>query len=128
MTIELKLLVWSVALAFAQMLLSVVGAAQQVGIEELVSNREFTPKLMGWAERARKGHLNMLENLALFAPLVLIAQIAGRTNATTALGAEIFFFARLLYVFVFAYGVPYLRTLIWTVSVIGLVLIFSQLI
>lgn len=128
MTIELKLLVWSVALAFAQMLLAVVGATQQVGIEELAGNREFTPKLMGWAERARKGHLNMLENLALFAPLVLVAQMTGRTNATTALGAEIFFLARLIYVFVFAFGVPYLRTLVWTVSVIGLILIFSQLV
>lgn len=128
MTIELKLLVWSVALAFAQMLLAVVGATQQVGIEELAGNREFTPKLMGWAERARKGHLNMLENLALFAPLVLVAHMTGRTNATTALGAEIFFLARLIYVFVFAFGVPYLRTLVWTVSVIGLILIFSQLV
>ncbi|WOJ90208.1 MAPEG family protein [Methylocapsa polymorpha] len=127
MTIELKLLVWTVALAFAQMLIAVVGAAQEVGIEELAGNREYTPKLTGWAERARKGHLNILENLALFAPLVLVAQIAGRTNETTALGAEIFFFARLLYVFVFAAGVPYLRTLVWTVSVIGLILIFSQL-
>jgi len=127
MTIELKLLVWTVALAFAQMLFAVVGAMLEVGIDELASNREYMPKLTGWAERARKGHLNILENLALFAPLVLVAQIAGRTNETTALGAEIFFFARLLYVFVFAAGVPYLRTLVWTVSVIGLILIFSQL-
>ncbi len=127
MTIELKLLVWTVALAFAQMLFAVVGAMLEVGIDELASNREYMPKLTGWAERARKGHLNILENLALFAPLVLVAQIAGRTNETTALGAEIFFFARLLYVFVFAAGVPYLRTLVWIVSVIGLILIFSQL-
>ncbi len=127
MTIELKLLVWTVALAFAQMLLAVVGATQQLGIDELAGNREYTPKLTGWADRARKGQLNILENLALFAPLVLVAQIAGRTNATTALGAEIFFAARVIYVFVFAAGVPYLRTLVWAVSVVGLIMIFSQL-
>ncbi len=128
MTIELQLLVWTVALAFAQMLLALLGATEQLGIEELAGNREYTPKLNGWAERARKGQLNMLENLALFAPLVLVAQIAGRTNATTALGAEIFFFARLAYVFVFSFGVVYLRTLVWLVSLVGLGLIFSQLI
>jgi uncharacterized MAPEG superfamily protein len=127
MTIELKLLVWTVALSFAQMLLAVAGATQEVGLEELASNREYMPRLTGWAERARKAHLNILENLALFAPLVLVAQIAGRTNETTALGAEIFFGARLVYAFVFAAGIPYLRTLVWTVSVIGLILIFSQL-
>jgi len=127
MTIELKLLAWTVALAFAQMLLAVAGATQQLGIDELAGNREYTPKLTGWADRARKGQLNLLENLALFAPLVLIAQIAGRTNATTALGAEIFFAARVIYIFVFAAGVPYLRTLVWAVSVVGLILIFSQL-
>lgn len=127
MSIELQLLIWTVALAFAQMLVAVAGAAQEVGLDELIGNREFTPKLTGWAERARKAHLNMLENLALFAPLILVAQIVGRTNATTALGAEIFFAARLIYAFVFPFGIPYLRTLVWTASVVGLILIFSQL-
>ncbi|WP_026606876.1 MAPEG family protein [Methylocapsa acidiphila] len=128
MTIELKLLAWTVALTFAQMLLAVAGATKEVGLDELVGNREFMPKLTGWAERARKAHLNALENLALFAPLILVAQIAGRTNDTTALGAEIFFFARLAYALVFTAGVPYLRTLVWTISIVGLILIFGQIV
>jgi uncharacterized MAPEG superfamily protein len=70
----------------------------------------------------------MLENLALFAPLLIVAQLAGRTDATTAHGAEIFFWARLVYAFVYTIGIPYLRTLVWTISIIGLIMIFSQLV
>lgn len=128
MSIELQLLVWSVALAFAQMLLAVIGSMQQLDLETLVGNRDYVPEPLGWVARAKRAQYNMLENLALFAPLILVAQIAGRTNETTALGAEIFFFARLVYVPVYLIGIPYLRTLIWVVSVIGLGLIFSQLV
>lgn len=128
MSIELKLVVWSVVLAFAQMLLAVAGAALQVGLFKLLGNREDMPKLPGWTGRAQRAHANMIENLMLFVPLVLVVQLAGRNNATTALGAEIFFFARLAYAFIYVFGIRYLRTLTWTISVIGLVMIFSQLV
>jgi len=127
MSIELSMLVWSVALAFAQMLLAVVGAAQQTDIETLAGNREYAPEPLGWVGRARRAQLNMLENLVLFIPLVLVAKVAGRANETTALGAEIFFVARLAYALVYTIGIPYLRTLVWLVSIVGLVLIFTQL-
>ena len=68
----------------------------------------------------------MLESLVLFAALVLIAVIAGKTNATTLLGAQLFFWARLVYAFVYMAGIPWLRTAVWLVSVIGLILIFLQ--
>jgi uncharacterized MAPEG superfamily protein len=128
MTIELKLLIWSVALAFAQMLIAVGGATLDVGLPTLMGNRENLPKLTGWTGRAGRAHYNMLEHLALFAPLVIVAQLAGRTNSMTAYGAEVFFWARLVYAFVYVIGIPYLRTLVWTISIIGLIMIFSQLV
>jgi uncharacterized MAPEG superfamily protein len=127
MPIELQLLVWSVALAFIQILVAVVGAALWLDLDTLVGNRDYKPDVPGWGGRAERAAINMIQNLALFAPLVLVAHAAGRSNATTALGAEIFFFARLAYAFVYVIGVPYLRTFVWLVSVIGLVVIFSQL-
>jgi len=69
----------------------------------------------------------MLESLELFAALVLIAAATNKTNATTLLGAQLFFWARLAYAFVYLAGIPWLRTVVWTVSVIGLILIFVQL-
>lgn len=127
MAIELQLLVWSVALAFIQVVVAVVGAALWHDLDTLVGNREYMSDVPGWGGRADRASVNMLQNLVLFAPLVLVAHVTGRTNAMTALGAEIFFFARLAYAFIYPIGIPYLRTLVWTVSVIGLVLIFLQL-
>jgi uncharacterized MAPEG superfamily protein len=127
MAIELQILVWAVVLAFLQMLVAVGGALTRSDLQTLVDNRDYMPKLDGWAGRAQRAHTNMLENLVLFAPLVLVAVAAGRTNEITALGAEIFLVARLIYAFVYIAGIIYVRTFVWTVSVIGLILIFSQL-
>ena len=124
---ELVWLLWAVALTFAQMLVAVSGATLQVGLSALAGNREGLPEFRGWAGRAYRAHHNMLENLALFAALVLIAVVSGKTNATTLLGAQLFFWARLAYAFVYLAGIPWLRTGVWTVSVIGLLLIFLQL-
>jgi uncharacterized MAPEG superfamily protein len=127
MTIELKLLVWSAALAILQMLVAVTGAFLQVGLPTLAGNREKMPPMPGWAGRAERAHFNMLESLVLFAILVLAAQLAGRLNPTTALGAQLFFWGRVAYAVIYLAGWPWIRTGAWAVSVIGLVLIFFQL-
>ena len=124
---ELVWLLWAVALTFAQMLVAVSGATLQVGLPTLAGNREPLPAFGGWVGRAQRAHQNMLENLVLFAALVLIAVVTDKTSSTTLLGAQLFFWARLVYVFVYIAGIPWLRTAIWTVSVIGLILIFVQL-
>jgi uncharacterized MAPEG superfamily protein len=124
---ELVWLLWAVALTFAQMLVAVSGATLQVGLPALAGNREGLPPFTGWAGRADRAHHNMLESLVLFAALVLIAVVSGKTNATTLLGAQIFVWARLAYAVVYVAGIPWLRTLVWLVSVVGMILIFFQL-
>ena len=128
MTPELKLLIWSAVLTFVQMLVAVMGAQLQVGLPALAGNRENLPPLTGWAERARRAHLNMLENLVLFAILVLVAQVAGKTNSMTLLGCQLFFWARVAQALIHVAGIPWLRTLAWVVSVIGLLLLLLQVI
>jgi uncharacterized MAPEG superfamily protein len=124
---ELMLLAWAVALTLVQMLIAASGAASQVGVMPLFGNREGMPVLTGWAGRAERAHHNMLENLVLFAALVLIATVSGKTNSTTLLGAQLFFWARVAYAVIYLAGVMYLRTAVWLVSIIGLVMIFLQL-
>jgi uncharacterized MAPEG superfamily protein len=124
---ELVWLLWAVALALVQMLLAVAGATLQVGLPALAGNREGLAPCAGWAGRAQRAHHNMLENLVLFAALVLVAVVSERTNGTTLLGAQLFFWARLVYAGVYVAGIPWLRTLVWLASMVGLVLIFSQL-
>ena len=124
---ELNLLVWAAALTVVQVLVAVMGAFNQVGLMRLVGNREDMPKMTGWAGRAERAHLNMLQNLVLFAALVLVAVATGKTNDMTLLGAQLFVWGRVAYAIIYLAGLPWLRTLSWFVSVIGLVLIFAQL-
>ncbi|HYE26821.1 MAG TPA: MAPEG family protein [Allosphingosinicella sp.] len=127
MTVDLQMLVWSAALALAQMVVAAIGAHGQVGLPALAGNREDLPALTGWAGRARRAHLNMIENLLVFAIVVLVAHAAGKANATTAQGASLFFWARLAYAILYVAGVPWLRTAAWAASIAGLLLVFSQL-
>ena len=107
---ELMLLLWAVALTFAQMLVAVTGATLQVGLPMLAGNRDPVPAFTGWAGRAQRAHLNMLESLVLFAALVLVAVAVGKTNSMTLLGAQLFFWARLAYALIYLAGIPWLRT------------------
>ncbi len=128
MSLELTLLVWSVALAFIQMLVAVSGATLQFGLSDLAGNRENLPPVASWAGRAQRAHHNMLENLVLFAILVLVTEITNKNNASTGFGAQVFFFCRVIYAVIYVIGLPWLRTAVWCVSMAGLILMFIQLI
>ena len=128
MSIELKLLVWAAALAFVQCVIAVMGAYLQVGLPMLAGNREGMPAITGWGGRAERAHRNMLQSLVLFAILVLVADATKHLDPTTALGAQLFFWARLVYAGVYLAGLPWIRTGVWAVSVLGLVLIFIRLV
>jgi uncharacterized MAPEG superfamily protein len=123
MSPDLHYLLFSVILCFVQMLIAATGANKQVGLPTLAGNREDLPAMVGWPGRARRAHLNMIENQVLFAALVLIAAAAGKANATTAMGAMIFFWGRLAYAVIYLIGIPWLRTVAWFVSVIGMAMI-----
>ena len=127
MTPDLQLLAWSVALTLAQLVVAVLGARTQAPLAVLAGNRDDMPPLIGWPDRAQRAHRNMLESLLLFAIVVLVAQAAGRADATTALGAHLFFWGRVAYAIVYVAGVPWLRTLLWSVSIAGIVVIFARL-
>src|SRR5262245_36429947 len=76
MSADLTYLLLSVILCFVQVLIAATGANQRVGLPTLAGNREGLPEFTGWVGRATRAHLNMLENLVLFAALVLIAAAA----------------------------------------------------
>jgi uncharacterized MAPEG superfamily protein len=128
MPIEMQMLLWSVALTAVQVTIAALGVVTAIGLPSAAGNRQDVPVYLGWIGRAQRAHRNMLESLVLFAVLVLIAAVQGKFNATTALGSEIFFGARVAYAVVYLIGIPWLRTAIWGVSVVGLVMIFTQLI
>ena len=69
-----------------------------------------------WAERAKKAHHNAVENLVVFAPLVIISNMVGMSSPQIALAALVFFVARLAHFFIFLFGIPVLRTLSFAVG------------
>jgi uncharacterized MAPEG superfamily protein len=63
-----------------------------------------------WADRARRAHINAIENLAVFAPLVLVGAIIEVSTRATVLSAEIYVAARLAHYVIYVAGIPVIRT------------------
>src|SRR3546814_18578919 len=93
------------------------------GLCTVVGNREDFPASHGWMGRSHRAHLNMVENLVPFAALILAAQASGQADAWTALGAQVFFYSRIVHAVVYTVGVPWLRTLAWFGGVIGMAMV-----
>ena len=124
---ELTLLVWSIVLSIVHMAIAVQALVSTKGLMAAIGNRENLPELPGWAGRAVRANRNMAENLALFAAAVLIAAVVGKSNSMTILGAQLFFWGRIAYAVCYLGGLKWLRTLSWTVSIVGVALILWQL-
>ena len=128
MTLELKLAAWTLLLAFVQILLFDFVRTAQYGAKWNMGARDANmPPLSPIAERLKRAQYNLFETLPLFIGAVLIAHVAGRENPQTALGAQMYFWGRLAYVPLYAFGVPYVRSLVWVVSIFGLAKIASAI-
>jgi uncharacterized MAPEG superfamily protein len=128
MSVELTLLLWASALTVLQAVVAAVGGIIQVGLPAMAGNRDPALDVSGWVGRAQRAHHNMLESLVLFAILVLVAQAMGTTNEMTVLGAKLFFWSRVAFFGIYIIGLPWIRSGVWAVSIVGLALIFLQLI
>lgn len=100
----------------ATILIQVLAALPQVGLMAMFTPRDDFPKLTGVAGRLDRAQLNSVIALAMFAPAVLILAHKGITTPTTLLCAQIFLVARILYVLLYAAGIPVARTLVWTIG------------
>jgi uncharacterized MAPEG superfamily protein len=90
------------------------------------SSRDRAPvPLTGVAGRLDRARANFLETFMFFAAAVLTVVALGRQDASSALGAQLYFWGRLVYLPVYAAGIPYLRTLVWAVSIVGIVLLLA---
>ena len=128
MTIELTMLAWSVVLGLAYVLLAAVLATVQRGLKWNAGNRDGEVKpLTGVAARAERASRNFLETFVFFAAAVLAVVLTHRNTAHTALGAQVYFWARVAYWPVYAAGIPYLRTLIWIAAFWGFLQVLEAL-
>ena len=128
MNTEVQMLVWSTVLGLAQIMIALAGLIGKRGLGWAASARDDTVEpVTGMVARLDRARANFLETYVFFAALVLAGCILQRHTAMTMLGAQLYFWARLIYVPVYALGIPYLRTLIWTVSIVGIVMLLTPL-
>jgi uncharacterized MAPEG superfamily protein len=98
------------------------------GIGEAVGYPEDPKPLSAWASKMKAAHANAVENLVIFATLVLIADAASVSTAATVMACEVYFWARLLHVASYTFAIPWVRTLSFAIGfgcqvVLGLALL-----
>jgi len=128
MMTTVQALVWSGILTFLMLVLGLLFRTRAWGPEGMMvafGNREGIVAPLGVGGRADRAANNQIEAMAMFLALVLAAQIAGKAPQA-AMGATVFFWARVVYWPVYLAGVPVLRTLVWLVSIVGLILILRE--
>ncbi|MFC3675397.1 MAPEG family protein [Ferrovibrio xuzhouensis] len=128
MSVDLQMLIASATLCVLLALPYTMGFIFTRGLFTVVGNREDFPASHGWMGRSHRAHLNMVENLVPFAALILAAQASGQADAWTALGAQVFFYSRVVHAVVYTIGVPWLRTLAWFGGVIGMAMVLFALV
>lgn len=125
---ELMLLAWSAVLCLALAIPYATGLTLERGLPTMAGNREGFAEPTGWKGRAKRAHMNMIENLVPFAALVLVAVAANKLSAMTLLGAQLFFWSRLVHAVAYIAGIPYVRTVAYAVGLVGMVLIFLAIV
>jgi uncharacterized MAPEG superfamily protein len=129
MSLELKLLAWSVVLLIVHIGVQGAFVAPLKGLAWNAGPRDGEPPSLGkYPGRAQRALENFKETYPAFIALALGLAVTARTGGNGALGAELWFGARILYLPLYLLGVPWLRTVAYGVALAGLVLMFLRLI
>lgn len=121
MTLELQMLALSIVLGFVQIALATHFKNMQYGYAWNAGPRDAQmPPLSPMAGRFGRALANFLETFPFFATAVLMAHLANRHSALTTWGVQLYFWGRVAYVPAYAAGIPWVRSLIWTVSIVGI--------
>lgn len=125
---ELQMLAWAIALGLVHLMLDAGLKTSQRGLAWNASARDGEPRpLTGVAGRVNRAFSNFLETFPMFAAAVLAVVAVDRADAQTALGAQLYFWARVAYIPLYAAGIPYLRSVVWGVSLVGILMVLAAL-
>jgi uncharacterized MAPEG superfamily protein len=128
MTIELTMLVYSVALLVVLIAIQAGAGVLAQGLETMAGSRDHVGEPKPFQARAGRVVDNHREGLLIFAPLVVVAAIAGVSTGLTALGAQLFFYSRIVHAGLYLAGVPWIRPAAWATGMAGCIMIFLELI
>ena len=124
MSFELAMLAAGCVLCLVQIVISSHAASLQRGYRWTASSRDAeVPPLTGVAGRLERALRNFLETFPVFVAAIFLVQVLGRESALSEWGAGLYFSARLVYLGLYAAGVPLLRSLVWNIAFVGIVLL-----
>jgi uncharacterized MAPEG superfamily protein len=124
MNLDLAMLVASCVLCLVQIVIASHASSLQRGYRWTASARDTEmPPLTGIAGRLERVSRNFLETFPVFVAAVLLVHFLGRQGPLSAWGAVLYFVARLIYLPLYAAGVPVIRSLVWNVAFVGIVLV-----
>lgn len=125
--VEIAYLALSGGLLFAQLALQSILLTRQLGSEYNAGPRDEQREVTGIAGRAERAFRNFLETFPLFAAVALAVHVTGKADWWTGLGAALYFWARVAYLPLYLAGIPYLRSAVWCLASLGIVIILWQL-
>ncbi len=95
----------------------IINRIQETGAWATLASPQLIPSAP-WAENMRRAHANAIENLMIFAPLVLAIQVTHTDTSTTATACSVYFFARLIHVISYVAAIPIVRTIAFAIGFI----------
>ena len=111
---EMTYLVWVTILTALIWIPYVLDRIAVWGLTDTVGYPEAPKPQSPWARRMKAAHVNAIENLVVFATLVLAANAVGISNSATAFAASLYFWARLVHLLAYTFALPWVRTLAFT--------------
>ena len=124
---ELTVLAWSVVLLLVHIVAQTLSLVKDGGLAYAMSNRDGEVAISLVTDRLTRGLRNFVETYGAFVGLSLALAATDKAGGLGAVGALVWFWARVFYIPIFAAGVPVLRTGVWTVSIVGLVMMLIRL-
>ena len=124
MTTELACLAWAIILGLVHILVAGHVRTKQFGAKWNMSARDgATPVLNAFAERLFRAQANFFETFPLFAAAVLMVAVTQSFSVYSYWGSLLYLIARVVYFPLYAFGVPVFRTIVWLISILGLLLV-----
>ncbi len=123
MPIELSMLALTVVWLFVMIMVTAMLNIGQQSVGVLVGPRDNLPEPSGLVARGKRATANLVEGLIMFAPFVLILAVQDGFTAQSAMGAQLFFYSRIGHGLLYFAGVPWLRSIVWMVGIVGTIMV-----
>ncbi|MGI4950340.1 MAG: MAPEG family protein [Janthinobacterium lividum] len=127
MTTELYYLIWATVLGLVHVLITGQFTTLQHGFGYGLSSRDEKKEVTGIGGRVQRAYANYMQTFPYFAVAVLVAHLLNRHSSLTVLGAQLYFWSRLAFPFLYAFNVIGVRTVAWGLSTLGIVLVLTGL-